>query len=430
MQVRSEEIVRLQGIVIHYDEILTMSAQMAAATGDPKWASRYRQFEPPLDHVIKKLISLQPKAVKAAEQTDLANIALVEMENHALASVQKGNRSEAVKILFSKNYQKQKEFYAQGTAEFYKNIENALAEQWKEHDQKRGALKITLVIFITISFLGWNWIFLIVRRRNYSLKLLNESLDSQVKQRTAQLLQSSKMSALGEMAGGVAHEINTPLAIISMRVGQMESSVQTGDIDPLAFMEALEGIHKTVDRIARIVRGLKSFARESNTTPFQYTAISELIEETLSFCSERFNGLGIKLEVVKSPGYELARIECRPIEISQVLLNLLNNSCDAIEKFEQKWICIEVVEQEQCVEISVIDSGCGIPRDLQDKIMQPFFTTKEVGKGTGLGLSISNGILLAHQGRIYVDNTCRNTKITIVVPKIQSKTRETFKRTG
>jgi C4-dicarboxylate-specific signal transduction histidine kinase len=201
----------------------------------------------------------------------------------------------------------------------------------------------------------------------------------------------------------------------------MEECIEDGDIGAIDFTETIGVIKDTVNRIAKIVGGLQFFARDGKSAGAQTILISKLIEETLSFCSERFINYGVQLDIVKNESYYAAQIECREVEMSQVLLNLLNNAFDAIEGLKEKWIRIEVSEKGQYIEISVTDSGHGISQDIRGKIMQPFFTTKEVGKGTGLGLSISTGIMASHQGKIYIDNSCPNTKFTIVIPKTQIK---------
>lgn len=262
---------------------------------------------------------------------------------------------------------------------------------------------------------------------------LNLSLEEKVKERTQQLeesqqmilnqqqslMTSSKMSALGEMAGGVAHEINTPLAVIGMRVEQMEECVKEGDLDGFDFADGLNVIKNTVERIAKIVSGLRFFAREGRHAKPQKMQISSLIEETLSFCRERFANHGVQLDVVRDNSFNSLEVECRSVEISQVILNLLNNAFDAIEATKNKWVRIQAVDHGEYAEISVTDSGTGIPKDVRDKIMDPFFTTKEIGKGTGLGLSISRGIIDQHQGKLYLDANSPNTKFTILVPKVQ-----------
>lgn len=248
-----------------------------------------------------------------------------------------------------------------------------------------------------------------------------ETLERQKAQ--AQVIQNSKMAALGEMAGGVAHEINTPLAIIGMRVEQMEECVKEGDLEGIDFLNSLAVINKTVDRIAKIVNGLRFFARETPQGLTQKVKLSTLIQETLSFCQERFANHGVQFELITQNTFQSIELECRSVEISQVLLNLLNNAYDAIEENPEKWIRIDVSDTKDFVEISVTDSGRGIAKEFQDKIMQPFFTTKDIGKGTGLGLSISKGITDAHHGKLYLDKDSPNTRFVILLPKTQKPPR-------
>jgi C4-dicarboxylate-specific signal transduction histidine kinase len=110
---------------------------------------------------------------------------------------------------------------------------------------------------------------------------------------------------------------------------------------------------------------------------------------------------------------------CRLVQIEQVLLNLLNNSFDAIQTLEEKWIRVEIKSDANNVEWHVIDSGRGIPEDVAEKMMLPFFTTKEVGKGTGLGLSISSGIMRSHMGELLIEKNAEHTTFVIRIPRLQ-----------
>jgi signal transduction histidine kinase len=113
-------------------------------------------------------------------------------------------------------------------------------------------------------------------------------------------------------------------------------------------------------------------------------------------------------------------LDCREVQLSQVILNLLNNAFDAISELPNKWVHLESRMNEGIIEIRVIDSGSGIPEELREKILQPFFTTKEVGQGTGLGLSISKGIIESHGGTLSIDIKSQNTCFVIQIP--QAKT--------
>lgn len=231
------------------------------------------------------------------------------------------------------------------------------------------------------------------------------------------MVSTSKMSALGEMAGGIAHEINTPLTVLQLLAENLEVMVQRKEIDKVKTIETTQLMMTTVDRVAVIVSGLRKFARNGAQDPLVPIAVQTLIDDTLSFCRERFHNNSIKLEITPCEGI---KVDCRSTEISQVLLNLLNNSFDAIETYNDKWIKVDVRDLGDKVEISVNDCGPGIPFELQRKMMQPFFTTKPVGKGTGLGLSISKGIIEAHGGTLEIDQAVSHTRFVIRLPKKES----------
>jgi C4-dicarboxylate-specific signal transduction histidine kinase len=172
-------------------------------------------------------------------------------------------------------------------------------------------------------------------------------------------------------------------------------------------------IDQTALRIARIVRGLKAFSRESAKDPKEVIKISSVINDALDLCGEKLKYHAIDVRLKELGDIEIA---CRPTQISQVLVNLLGNSFDAIQNLNEKWIEIKVEKYGTMLSISVTDSGRGIPADVAQKIMHPFFTTKEVGKGTGLGLSISKGLIEDHGGRFFLDSTSPNTRFVIELP--------------
>lgn len=224
--------------------------------------------------------------------------------------------------------------------------------------------------------------------------------------------QSARMSALGEMAGGIAHEINNPLNIIGGYATIIRKGIEKGDREkPRIYLEKIEN---TVQRIAKIVKGMKNFSRDGSTDPFEITSSRALIEESLELCSERFKNNEVELQVKLESE---ADIVCRPVEISQVLLNIINNAFQAVTKNEKKWVRVELFEEDRYVIYSIIDSGKGIPKEVINKIFEPFYTTKEVGVGTGLGLSIAKGIIEVHKGEMYYDDSCDNTKFVIKLPK-------------
>lgn len=229
-----------------------------------------------------------------------------------------------------------------------------------------------------------------------------------------QLVHSSKMASLGEMASGMAHEINNPLTIITGKIKVITSMLSDlKESRPEIFTE-IERVDFTVDRISKIVKGLKSFSRSAIKDPFELVALKDIMTETLALCAEKFKAEGINLKIADIPN---AYIQCRSAQISQVLLNLLNNSRDAVEELKERWIEInfELLGGNRLI-ISILDSGRGIPHEIVDKMMEPFFTTKVVGRGTGLGLSIAKGIVEDHNGKLYLDMNSPHTRFVIELP--------------
>jgi signal transduction histidine kinase len=238
---------------------------------------------------------------------------------------------------------------------------------------------------------------------------------TETREKEIQMLHISKMSSLGEMSAGIAHEINNPLAIILGKAQHLKLMLAKDRPAFDAVMKGVEVIEQTSNRIARIVKGLQIFSRDGNRDSYEKKSIRDLIEDTVSFCHARFRSHGTELRIDPVP--ENLSIECQSTQISQVILNLLNNAFDAVQDLEEKWVRVEVVDQGERVEIRVSDSGNGIPPEIAKKILEPFFTTKEVGKGTGLGLSISLGIVKSHQGELKLDRSQPHTTFTVNLPK-------------
>lgn len=229
-----------------------------------------------------------------------------------------------------------------------------------------------------------------------------------------QLAQSYKMASLGEMASGIAHEINNPVSIISGKVRLLIQTIKQNNFSKEQALTELDKINQTASRITKIVKGMRSYSRNVVEDPMTPVNISALIENVLSLSGERLKNNQIQIRV--SVPEEEVILHCHETQMMQVLLNLIGNSYDAIIHLDEKWIEIELSSKDSSVEIAVTDSGTGIPEEIAKKIMQPFYTTKEVGQGTGLGLSISKGIIEAHKGKIWYDSESRNTRFIIRLP--------------
>lgn len=242
---------------------------------------------------------------------------------------------------------------------------------------------------------------------------------TEYREKDLRLIQASRLSSVGEMSAGIAHEINNPLAVIFGRATVLKSLVSREMKESQHLEKALSGIktiERTAMRIATIIRGLKSFSRDGNSDPFELIEVDSLLADALDFCRNRFANSGIDLRVNGSaPGLKL---ECRPVQITQVILNLLNNAHDAVAASSQtdRWVTVDVEAGIDHILISVTDSGPGIPIAVREKLMQPFFTTKPVGQGTGLGLSISHGLCVSHGGQLYLDSACERTRFVVSLP--------------
>jgi signal transduction histidine kinase len=217
------------------------------------------------------------------------------------------------------------------------------------------------------------------------------------------LIQNAKMSALGRMAAGMAHEINNPLAIIVGKTNGLKRIVDSQNpIDKMILSQDLGKILSTASRIAKIISSLRSFSRNGAQDPFLEVNLQQWLNETLELCRQTLLSHSIQLNVGKVP---LVSILCRESQLSQVLLNLLNNSVDAVKNQANKEISISFEVSKKFLYLYVRDSGPTIPLEAQSRLMEPFFTTKAPGAGTGLGLSISLGIMREHHGKLkFVPN--------------------------
>ncbi|VBQ00224.1 histidine kinase [Burkholderia pseudomallei] len=256
-----------------------------------------------------------------------------------------------------------------------------------------------------------------------------------------QLLQSEKLASIGQLAAGVAHEINNPIGFVNANLNTLRSWVQ-GLLDVIAVQEALTGtlaadaraplaavardidldyvrgdilalIDESIDgamRVRRIVCDLRDFSRPSGDA-WAFADLHASLESTLNVVH---NELKYKADIVREYGV-LPLVECNAAQLSQVFMNLLVNAAQSIGTHGT--ITIRTTHDGDTVSISIADTGAGIPEDAIGRIFDPFFTTKPVGQGTGLGLSISHGIVEHHGGRIDVESHVgRGSTLTVTLP--------------
>ncbi|MCB9228184.1 MAG: GHKL domain-containing protein [Deltaproteobacteria bacterium] len=220
----------------------------------------------------------------------------------------------------------------------------------------------------------------------------------------AKLVYSSKLASLGEMAGGIAHEINNPLGAILLRADQIRRVLKKDGFQNEKVYEFLTVINDTGKRIEKIIYGLRVFARTGDHEPFKKSKVFEIVADTLALCEEQFHNYSIDLKV--SGVDEEMSLECNPVQVSQILLNLLSNARYAVKDLPSaRWVELNCAQENDKIIMKVTDSGPGVANDIREKILQPFFTTKEIGEGTGLGLSISKGIAEQHHGRLFLEDS-------------------------
>jgi PAS domain S-box-containing protein len=259
-----------------------------------------------------------------------------------------------------------------------------------------------------------------------------EGLHRELQDAQGQLLQSEKLASIGQLAAGVAHEINNPIGFVQSNLGTLENYIRDlfriieayelyeaklspnvlplGDLAelkqrldlpylkediPALMSESRDGI----TRVRKIVQDLKDFSRLDSTPDWQYANLHQGLDSTLNIAQ---NEIKYRADVVKDYG-EIPEIECLPSQLNQVFMNLLVNAAHAIEG-ARGTISLRTGVDGEAVWVEVADTGKGIAEELRGRIFDPFFTTKAVGKGTGLGLSLAYGIVQKHYGRIEVES--------------------------
>lgn len=247
---------------------------------------------------------------------------------------------------------------------------------------------------------------------NGELAILARSFNTMVEtmDRTQQeLLRAEKLASMGQLAAGVAHEINNPLGTILLFADTMHRELD--DSDP--HREDLEMIIKETNRCKNIVAGLLNFARQQEIL-LQETNLHDVVDQAIE--GVRYQPTFEKVRIVRQYDPAISKIHADPGQLQQVFVNLLNNAAEAMPEGGTITITTRAVDA-QWVEIKVADIGCGIPEEHLGRLFTPFFTTKPPGKGTGLGLSIVYGIIKMHRGQIGVESQVgEGTTFTITLP--------------
>ncbi|WP_412471852.1 ABC transporter substrate binding protein [Halobacteriovorax sp. RT-1-4] len=290
------------------------------------------------------------------------------------------------------------------------------------YHEYKSELLVVFACFVCLCIFFFILLYFFEKQRSYKDLLIrvNEKLERNVHDRTVQLVQqqsqiinSARLASIGEMASGIAHEINNPLTIIDLSANRIS---QRTDLD--SIKKNAGRISSTAFRISKIIKGLKHLAKDGDKSKSADFHLIEAVEDVTSLCYEKFkeNDIEFKINVDES-----IVIHGSIVQIAQVLLNLINNSFDELIKVNgERRINLKAIPirkyDNDYVEVSITDTGRGIPDDIKAKIMEPFFTTKKKNRGTGLGLSISKSNIEKHGGEFYLDESSTLTRFVFVIP--------------
>jgi signal transduction histidine kinase len=228
------------------------------------------------------------------------------------------------------------------------------------------------------------------------------------------LFKKSRMAELGEVSGGIAHEINNPMTIIRANAQKIKRSIIDNQFTEDEIISRIEKIEITCSRITKVIDGLRNYSRDAASDPIELMDLEKLFFDIKEIFKEKMHHKEINFNIESNQLSPFAY--GRYGQTFQVLVNLINNACDAIDKLDNKSISLICQVKEKETLIEVIDSGKGIPPEMEEKVFQPFFTTKPLGKGTGLGLSISYSLMEAQKGKLYFDRSHKDSRFVLALP--------------
>jgi len=248
---------------------------------------------------------------------------------------------------------------------------------------------------------------LLIREHRQKKKILAD-LAFYKSKKAQELMGKGKLSELRIMAAGIAHEISNPLMVISGHVQRIKKK-HPGDNSDLS----VEKIELSAERISKIIQGLRSYIYRTDDDTESFIPLKEMMEEVLLFCGQRLKNHGVGLRLLNLDGLF---VRGHRGQFEQAILNLINNSLDAIDHAPEKWIEIYAEKMHDKVYLYFRDSGKGIPEDVQKKMMEPFFSTK-AGKSTGLGLPLVKSIAEKFGGDLIYLNDEGNTTFRLELPR-------------
>ena len=231
----------------------------------------------------------------------------------------------------------------------------------------------------------------------------------------SKLFYSAKLASMGQLLGSIAHEINTPLMVSLANVDLQRELIEQGALAP-RLLEPLKKIEVTTERMSKIVRSLKSMTRNSEHDPYTIQSLHLILQDAIELCSDKIKKFNVELVFEYDSRIQL---RCNPVELSQAIINLLQNAVDAVREHPIKRVHLHTYIKENQAILEIRDSGPSIPDCVRKQMLTPFFSTKPVGEGTGLGLGLALSIIKRHQGTLELLPTSE-TCFRIALPLEQS----------
>ena len=228
------------------------------------------------------------------------------------------------------------------------------------------------------------------------------------------MVSNSRLAALGQFSASVAHEINNPLTVILWRLRSLKKKSTRREID-LDSLREIQSIEDNSKRIDSIIKGIKTLSKNADSDKLDHVKISDIREQLEDILTPKLELLEMEYQFVSN--CLEATISVREIQIIQVLVNLINNSVDAISDLTHKWVHINSYIEDKNVIFTITDSGNGIPKDIRSQLFDLFFTTKSrENKGTGIGLALASQIIKSHNGTLNYNPNSDNTQFVIAIP--------------
>ncbi len=284
-------------------------------------------------------------------------------------------------------------------------VTNFTLENKQEILQRLSSETVIILVFFSIIALHSTVLWFV-----YSLNTERENAQKKLNKEQEKLYSTSRLVAMGSMAGGIAHEVNTPLAVILARLSLLERREHHPDSD-----KDIQKIKEVIQRIQKISYGLVNFSQSKTDEEISQVSFSQVILDTLILIDQRCLKLGIN--IIKEVELDDDLIFCQEKSLAQSLYGLIDNSIHAITQDEAPWIQLKLSKEGAYIKLSITDSGSIRDPNIIEHLFDPFYTAKPIGEGAGLGLSSARGIIERSKGSLHFDKGKKNTTFHIQMPQ-------------